>query len=355
MLTSGHYLNSAALSEESGKNLDLQPWKYKPQKWCEDYVDIKIINTSICGSCIHTLSNGWPSPTSYPAICGHEIVGRVVKAGTNTSHRIGDRVGIGAQSGSCGSCELCKADLDQFCEKGMVLTYQGKWPDGTVAQGGFSNYIRVHGKFAIPIPKDMPSDIAAPLMCAGITTYSPIKKGAGPGKKVAVVGIGGLGHLGIQWSIALGSETYALSRSESKKKDAVKMGLNPENYIVTSDREATVKKWSSKFDLILCTSSEANLPLEDLYFPLLRSQGKLTLVGLPEEKIPAISAHSLVIKEISFGGSFIGSPALIKEMLEVAVKHKVQAWTTTHPMSEVSQKVKDMRDGKALYRYVMVN
>ncbi|CAH7689731.1 chaperonin 10-like protein [Phakopsora pachyrhizi] len=346
----------AAMDEKSGKSLDLDPWSYKPQKWCEDYVDIKISHTSICGSCIHTLNNGWPTPTIYPAICGHEIIGKVARAGKNTTHKLGDRVGVGAQSGGCGSCEFCQSDLDQFCDKGMIGTYQGKWPDKTVAQGGYADYIRVQGKFAIPIPDELSSETAAPLMCAGITTYNPIKSGgAGPGKKVAIVGIGGLGHLGIQWSIALGAETYALSHSESKKKDVVEMGLKPENFIITSDRGDTVKKWSKKFDLILCTSFQADLPLEDLFFPLLRPQGRLTIVGLPEEKIPAIYGQSIVGKAISFGGSVIGPPALIKEMLDIALKHKVRAWTTTHPMKEVSQKVKDMKNGKARYRFVMQN
>ncbi|MBW0495954.1 hypothetical protein O181_035669 [Austropuccinia psidii MF-1] len=346
----------AALDEKAGKKLELQLYSYKPQSWNEALVDIKISHCSICGSCIHTLKNGWPSPTQYPAVCGHEIIGEIVQAGKNSGHKIGTRVGVGAQAGACGTCDYCKNDQDTFCAKGMIGTYQGKWSDGSVSQGGYADYIRVQGKFAIEIPPQLPSETAAPMMCAGITTYNPIKSGgAGPGKNVAIVGIGGLGHLGLQWSNALGAETFAISHSDSKLADAEKLGVKKENFIIAKDLEETVKKWSNKFDLIVCTSNQTDLPIDSLYFPLLKAQGRLTLVGLPEQKLPQFFGHALVQKSISFGGSVIGPPEMIKEMLEVAVKHNVKAWTSTHPMNEVSQKVKDMEDGKARYRFVMYN
>ncbi|POW22886.1 hypothetical protein PSHT_00683 [Puccinia striiformis] len=351
----------AAHDEKSGKALDLQPYKYTPQKWEESLIDIKITHCSICGSCIHTLQNGWPSPTQYPAICGHEIVGTVVKAGKDSGHKTGSRVGVGAQAGSCGSCETCKAGDENFCGKGMIGTYQGKWADGSLGVADYQIFslredMRVQGKFAIEIPKELPSESAAPMMCAGITTYNPVKSGgAGPGKKVAIVGIGGLGHFGIQWAKALGADVYAISHSDSKKNDAEKLGVKKENFIIVKNAEETVKEWENTFDLIVCTSNQNDLPVDKLYFPLLRSQGRLTIVGLPEEKIPAFYGHALVGKGISFGGSLIGPPAMIKEMLDVAVKHNVKAWTSSHPMAEVSQKVKDMEAGKARYRFVMTN
>jgi len=346
----------AAMDESAGKKLDLEIYKYTPQKWHEGLIDIKITHSSICGSCIHTLTNGWPSPTQYPAICGHEIVGEVVRAGQTSGHKLGSRVGVGAQSGSCGSCEWCEDDQEPFCETGMIGTYQGKWEDGSLAQGGYADYIRVQGKFAIEIPEELSSETAAPMMCAGITTYNPVKMGgAGPGKKVAIVGIGGLGHLGLQWAKALGADTYAISHSDSKLGDAEKLGVKKENFIIAKDQEETAKKWKDKFDLIVCTSFQKDLPIETLYFKLLRPQGRLTIVGLPEEKIPAFFGQALVNKAISFGGSIIGPPVLIKEMLDVAVKHNVRSWTSSHPMKEVSQKVKDMDQGKARYRFVMTN
>ncbi|KAA1076799.1 hypothetical protein PGT21_019498 [Puccinia graminis f. sp. tritici] len=346
----------AAHDEKAGKALDVKPYKYTPQKWHEGLVDIKITHCSICGSCLHTLQNGWPSPTHYPAICGHEIVGEIVQAGKESGHKVGSRVGVGAQAGSCGSCENCKSDLETYCQKGMIGTYQGKWADGSVAQGGYADYVRVQGKFAIEIPKELSSETAAPMMCAGITTYNPVKSGgAGPGKKVAIVGIGGLGHLGIQWAKALGADVYAISHSDSKKEDAEKLGVKPENFIISKDEKETSQKWANSFDLIVCTSNQHNLPVDTLFFPLLKPQGRLTIVGLPEEKIPAFYGHALVGKGISFGGSLIGPPAMIKEMLEVAVKHDVKSWTSSHPMAEISQKLKDMDAGKARYRFVMTN
>ncbi|KAH9458705.1 hypothetical protein MJO28_005788 [Puccinia striiformis f. sp. tritici] len=346
----------AAHDEVSGKALDLQPYKYTPQQWSEALVDIKITHCSICGSCLHTLQNGWPRPTQYPAICGHEIIGTVVKAGKESGHQVGLRVGVGAQAGACGSCDNCQSGVETYCEKGMIGTYQGQWSDGSVAQGGYADYVRVEGKFAIEIPKELSSENAAPMMCAGITTYNPVKNGgAGPGKKVAIVGIGGLGHLGIQWAKALGADVYAISHSDSKLDDAEKLGVKKENFIICKDNEETAKKWKNTFDLIVCTSHQADLPVDKLYFPVLKAQGRLTIVGLPEEKIPAFYGHALVGKGISFGGSLIGPPAMIKEMLDVAVKHNVKSWTSSHPMNEVSQKLKDMKDGKARYRYVMTN
>ncbi|KAA1122220.1 hypothetical protein PGTUg99_034523 [Puccinia graminis f. sp. tritici] len=136
----------AAHDEQAGKALDVKPYKYTPQKWHEGLVDIKITHCSICGSCLHTLQNGWPSPTHYPAICGHEIVGEIVQAGKESGHKVGSRVGVGAQAGSCGSCENCKSDLETYCQKGMIGTYQGKWADGSVAQGGYADYVRVQGQ-----------------------------------------------------------------------------------------------------------------------------------------------------------------------------------------------------------------
>ncbi|KAH9816586.1 zinc-binding alcohol dehydrogenase [Melampsora americana] len=354
--TPEQFTGYAAHDESAGKKLDLEIYKYTPQKWHEGLIDIKITHCSICGSCIHTLTNGWPSPTKYPAICGHEIVGEVVRAGNDSGHQVGSRVGVGAQSGSCGSCEWCKSDQEPFCNKGMVGTYQGEWEDGSLAQGGYADYIRVKGKFAIEIPKELSSETAAPMMCAGVTTYNPVKMGgAGPGKKVAIVGIGGLGHLGLQWAKALGAETFAISHSDSKLADAEKLGVKKENFIIAKDQEETAKKWENKFDLIVCTSFQKDLPIEKLYFRLLRPKGRLTIVGLPEEKIPAFFGQALIGKGISFGGSIIGPPALIKEMLDVAVKHNVRSWTSSHPMKEVSQKVKDMDQGKARYRFVMTN
>ncbi|GAA5876101.1 hypothetical protein JCM1840_002769 [Sporobolomyces johnsonii] len=346
----------AATTEEAGKRLELEKWSYTPQKWSEDDVDIKVDCCGVCGSCIHVLTNGWPSPTQYPAIAGHEIVGTVVRAGANTKHKVGDRVGVGAQAGSCRECEWCHAGKEQFCTKGQISTYQGKWPDGTISQGGYANFTRVNGKLALKIPESLKSEEVAPLLCAGVTVYSPLRRfHAGPGKKVGVIGIGGLGHLALQISNALGAETYALSHSDKKVADADKLGVHPDHFIVYKDHAATIAKWANTFDLILCTSSSNDIPVEALYFKLLRPEGTLVLCSLPEEKLPAMHGHALVVKSVTLAGSFIGGTVEIEELLELAVKHDIKAWVETRPMTEATQTLQDMHAGKARYRYVLKN
>jgi alcohol dehydrogenase (NADP+) len=182
-----------AVDEASGKAFNLTKIEYTPKVWSEDDVDIAISHCGVCGSDSHTITNGWPSPTSYFCIVGHEVVGTVVRAGKNSGHTVGARVGVGAQAGSCGECTMCEKKREQYCYKGMLGTYQGKWEDGSVAQGGYADFMRCRGRFAIPIPEGLDSETVAPLMCAGATTYSPLKRfGAGPGKKVGIIGIGGL-------------------------------------------------------------------------------------------------------------------------------------------------------------------
>ncbi|PLW24984.1 hypothetical protein PCANC_26719 [Puccinia coronata f. sp. avenae] len=311
----------AAHDEKAGKALDVKPYKYTPQKWHEGLVDIKIT---------HCRTRG-PAPTHYPAICGHEIVGTVVRAGKESGHTTGTRVGVGAQSGSCGSCESCKEGLETFCQKGMIGTYQGKWEDGSVAQGGYADYANSRSKSPRSFPRDCGPDDSG---------------GAGPGKKVAIVGIGGLGHLGVQWAKALGADVYAISHSDSKKEDAEKLGIQKDHFIITTDKDATIKKWGNTFDLIVCTSNQRELPVDTLFFPLLKAQGRLTILALPEEKI-RLSMDTHWWSRESALAKLDWPPAMIKEMLDVAVKHNVKAWTSSHPMNEVGQKLKDMDDGKA--------
>lgn len=174
----------------------------------------------------------------------------------------------------------------------MSGTYQGKCQDGSVAQGGYSTYTRQMGQLAVKVPDHLDSAATAPLLCAGVTCYAPLKRfGCGPGKKVGIIGIGGLGHLGLQIANAMGAEVYALSHSESKKAEAEKLGCKPENFIVTRDVKETASKWNKHFDILLNTSSGSDMPLESLYFPLLNNLGTLILCGLPEDKMPPFYCH----------------------------------------------------------------
>ncbi|KAH9182709.1 hypothetical protein AeNC1_015312, partial [Aphanomyces euteiches] len=203
--------------------LDVKPHEYEARPFDEEYgVEIKVTHCGICGSDLHTITGGW-GPIKYPLVVGHEIIGHVTRVGSKVDankYAIGARVGVGAQCGSCLDCSQCGRDRENLCSNGMIGTYNSKTPEGYTTQGGYADYYRCHYKFVVPIPDALSSESAAPMMCAGVTTYSPLKThGAGPGKKVGVVGIGGLGHLGIQWAVALGADVTALSSSDKKEKE----------------------------------------------------------------------------------------------------------------------------------------
>jgi len=327
--------------------------EYEPKTWTEDDVDIKISHCGICGSDLHTLRSGW-GQSLYPCCVGHEIAGIAVKVGKNVKHvKIGDRVGVGAQSGSCLDCEECTAGNEQYCLKGNVGTYNGKYPDGSKSYGGYADYCRAPSNFVIKIPDGISLAEAAPMLCGGITVYNPlVHNGAGPGKRIGVVGIGGLGHFGLLFAKALGcDEVVAISRSNGKKEDALKMGATK---FIATEEEGWNKKNARSLDLIVSTVSSPNMPLAE-YFQLLRTNGQFIQVGAPEDKIPAFSAFSLIAKGCKMGGSMIGSPSDISKMLEFAAKKQVHPWIQERPMKDANKAVVDMDKGDARYRYVLVN
>ncbi|KAI1616908.1 zinc-binding alcohol dehydrogenase [Exophiala viscosa] len=333
-------------------------WKeYEPKEFDENDVDIKITHCGVCGSDIHTLRSGW-APTNYPACVGHEIVGHAVKVGSKVKGiKVGDRVGVGAQSGACmnqkGDCEACADGLQQHCPH-MVQTYNDKWPSGAKSYGGYADYWRGQSDLVIPIPDGLPSDEAAPMLCGAITAFSPLtQNGAGPGKKVGIIGVGGLGHFGIMGAKALGcTEIIAISRSSSKKEDALKMGAT--GFIATDEEEDWATKHAGSLDLVVSTVSSPKMPLQQ-YLQLLRLKGKFVQVGAPEDVVPPINMFQLISKRVSIGGSLIGSPQEIKDMLKLFVEKGVHTWNVNVPMSEANKAVVDMDAGKARYRYVLVN
>jgi alcohol dehydrogenase (NADP+) len=214
----------------------------------------------------------------YPVCVGHEIAGTAVRVGKNVKHiKVGDRCGVGAQSGSCLDCEECSDGQEQFCSKGMTGTYNGKYPDGSKSYGGYADYCRAPGHFAIKIPDELTLAEAAPMLCGGITVYNPlVHNGAGPGKRVGIVGVGGLGHFGLLWAKALGcKEVVAISRTHSKEADAKKMGAD--RFIATED-EGWAKKNGKSLDLIVSTVSSPKMPLSE-YLSLLRTNGQFIQVG----------------------------------------------------------------------------
>ncbi|KIW07804.1 uncharacterized protein PV09_01726 [Verruconis gallopava] len=329
---------------------------FAPRKFTDDDVDIEISHCGVCASDNHTLRAGW-GPTIYPCVVGHEIVGRAVRVGKNVEHiKVGDRVGVGAQADSCrrADCPDCADGNENHCV-GMINTYAMKWP-GTeeVSYGGYADYHRARGHFTFKIPEGLDSIEAAPMLCAGITAYSPLKRnGCGPGKRIGIVGIGGLGHYGIIWARALGATTVvAISRSSTKRDEATKLGAT--GFIATGEDPDWATKHARSLDLIVSTVSSHDLPLSG-YLSLLAPDGQFIQVGSPEDELPRFSAFHLIGKGAKLGGSCIGPPWEIKEMLEFAAKNGVKGWTEARPMSEANQVIVDQENGKARFRYVLVN
>jgi uncharacterized zinc-type alcohol dehydrogenase-like protein len=274
-------------------------------------VAFDISYAGICHSDIHQAREEW-GPAIFPMVPGHEIAGIVTAIGSSVSKfKVGDRIGVGVFVDSCRVCENCKAGLQQYCLEGMTGTYNQLERDGkTVAMGGYSNYFVVNEDYAVTIPANLPLEGVAPLLCAGITLYSPIKHwGVGPGKKVAVMGLGGLGHMGVKFSAAMGADVTVLSHSPAKEADSRAMGAH--SFIATND-EAVFTKHSKSFDVILNTvSAEVNI---DHYLNLLKLDGTLVVIGLPGKPY-AVNAGTLLNGRRSIGGSMIGGMPELQEMI----------------------------------------
>lgn len=329
---------------------------YEAKTWEEEDIDIEISHCGVCGSDLHTLRSGW-GETPYPAVVGHEIVGKATRVGKNVKKgiKVGDRVGVGAQSKSClkPDCEMCSAGIENHCQNDFVQTYGSKYKDGKTAQGGYAKYWRGNSHFVFKIPDAVPSEMAAPMLCGGVTTYAPLKRhGCGPGKKVGVVGIGGLGHFALLWAKALGADkVVAISRSRTKEDDARKLGAD--EFIATSE-DGWDSKNAASLDLIISTVSSPKMPLQG-YIGLLGFRGTFVQLGLPEDPLPSFAAAALIMKEVKMTGSLVGSPGEIEEMLKLASDKKVKAWIQERPMKDANQTIKDFEAGKPRYRFCLVN
>ena len=281
-------------------------------------VRIEIAYSGICHSDLHQARNEWFEGI-FPMVPGHEISGHVVEVGAKVSkHKIGDRVGVGTMVGSCGECEYCLAGRQNVCLKGNVQTYNGRYYDGSPTYGGYAREIRVHEDFVLSIPDALDMAEAAPLLCAGITVYSPLKRwGAAPGKRVAIVGLGGLGHMAVKFAAAFGAEVSVLGHSDHKTADALEFGAT--RYIKTSDPE-TFEKYTNTFDIILNTTS-ANLNVDKM-LSLLRVGGSLVNVGLPGAD-EHFNPFSLIASMKSISGSNTGGISEHQEMLDFCAKHSI--------------------------------
>ncbi len=313
-----------------------------------DDVAIDIAYAGICHSDIHQARDEW-FPGTYPMVPGHEITGTVSAVGDDvTRFSAGDRVGVGCFIDSCGECEYCERGEEQFCTKGPVLTYNGRDYDGETTYGGYSRAIVVKDGFVVRIPDSIELDVAAPLLCAGITTYSPLRHwNVGPDSKVAVIGMGGLGHVAVQIAKALGAEVTVLSQSLSKRDDGIRLGAD--NYFATSERE-TFDELRSSFDLILNTVS-ANLKV-DRFLSLLRVDGTLVNVGVPTEP-DSYRAFSLIGGRKSIAGSNVGGLRETQEMLDFCAEHGIAAQIEKIGVDEVDEAYERVTASKVRFRCVI--
>ncbi|WP_226343742.1 NAD(P)-dependent alcohol dehydrogenase [Agilicoccus flavus] len=314
----------------------------------EHEVRIAIKFAGICHSDIHTVRSEW-GQIEYPMVVGHEIAGVVDEVGSGVSrYKVGDHVGVGCFVDSCRECENCKAGLDNYCLKGNVGTYNATGRDGKPTAGGYSTHIVVDENYVLRIPKNLGLDVAAPLLCAGITTYSPLAHwNAGPGKKVAVIGLGGLGHMAVKIAHAMGAEVSVLSQSLKKKEDGERLGAD--HYYATSD-ESTFEDLAGSFDLIVNTVS-ANLDLAQ-YLGLLRTDGALVQVGAPEKPIE-IPAFALIPGRKTLAGSMIGSIAETQEMLDFCGKHDLGAEVEVISADQVNEAYDRVVNSDVRYRFVI--
>ncbi|WP_431791857.1 NAD(P)-dependent alcohol dehydrogenase [Microbacterium paraoxydans] len=309
---------------------------------------IDIAFAGICHSDIHTVRGDW-GPQQYPLAPGHEITGTVAAVGSEvTKHALGDRVGVGCLVNSCRECVYCLRGDEQFCTQGAVGTYGAVDRDGTITQGGYSEQVVVTEDFVLRIPDALPLDAAAPLLCAGITTYSPLRHWkVGPGTRVAVVGLGGLGHMGVQIAHALGAEVTVLSQTLAKQDDGLRLGAD--RYFATGDRD-TFRDLRGSFDVILNTVS-AVIDLRS-YLGLLDVDGTIVCVGAPAEAL-ALNAGSLIAGRRSIAGSNIGGIRETQEMLDFCAEHGITAQIEVIPASAINDAYERVLASDVRYRFVI--
>ncbi|NKI40436.1 NAD(P)-dependent alcohol dehydrogenase [Streptomyces physcomitrii] len=309
-------------------------------------IDIKF--AGICHSDIHQARDGWGEGI-FPMVPGHEIAGVVSEVGPGvTKYAVGDRVGVGCFVDSCRECEYCEQGLEQYCAKGMTATYNALDKDGEPTYGGYSTHLVVDENYAVRIPEGLALDVAAPLLCAGITLYSPLRHwNAGPGKKVAIVGLGGLGHMGVKIAAALGAEVTVLSQSLSKQDDGLKFGAD--HYYATGDPK-TFQELAGTFDLIVSTVSA---PLDfGAYLSLLKTDGALVNVGAPEEPV-SMNLFSLIGGRKTLAGSAIGGIPETQEMLDFCAEHGFGAEIELIRAEQVNEAYERVLASDVRYRFVI--
>lgn len=327
----------------------LVPFTFERYAPGHEDIQIDILFCGICHSDLHTARNEWKH-TSYPVVPGHEIIGRVVKTGSKVSRfKAGDLAGVGCMVGSCGKCENCRDNEEQFCTNGTVFTYNSADPRGGDTYGGYSRTIVVNEKFVLQIPANLDPAKAAPLLCAGITTYSPLKHWkVSKGQKAGIVGLGGLGHMGVKIAHALGAHVVVFSTSAGKKNEAHRLGAD--EFVISKDA-AEMQKHGSSFNFILDTVSHSH----DLnpFLGLLKRNGVMCLLGAPENPHPPVNPSSLIFKRGSLAGSLIGGVRETQEMLDFCGKHNITSDIEIIPIQKVNEVYERMLKSDVKYRFVI--
>jgi alcohol/geraniol dehydrogenase (NADP+) len=321
---------------------ELLPYHYDPGKLGTHEVEIAITHCGVCHSDLHLISNDW-GISQYPFIPGHEIVGTVAAIGSEVrSFEIGQRVGLGWQSNSCGRCEWCMRGMENLCPEAEATCVH--------RNGGYAERVRGNDRFVVPIPDALPSEQAAPLLCGGITVYNPLRlHGVNPASRVGVVGVGGLGHIAIQFARAFGAEVTAFSTSASKEPEARALGAH---HFVHSRESKALKEVAGSLDFILSTINAD----QDwgTYVQALRPTGMLCFVGVPPSAV-SVHAFPLISGQRAISGNPTGSPYRLREMLDVAARHGVKATTELFPMSKANEAIEKVKKGKVRYRAVLAN
>ena len=330
-------------------NAKFVPFNFERRNLGEHDILIDVQFCGICHSDIHQAKGEWGN-SSYPMVPGHEIVGRVSKMGSRvTKFKLGDLAGVGCFVDSCRECSACEADQEQFCKVHCAATYNGTEMDEiTPTYGGYSKHYVVDEAYALKISPDQSLAAVAPLLCAGITTYSPLRRyNIGPGSKVAVLGLGGLGHMGVKIAVSLGAEVTVLSTSPSKKADALKLGAH--HFVVTSDR-VNLKPLAGSFNFILdCVSADHEM---DMYLKMLDIDGALVMVGLPENPVSA-RAFSLAGNNRTLAGSSIGGIKETQEMLDYCAEHNITSDVEVIPITKIEEAYERTIKADVRYRFVI--
>ncbi|MDN7138328.1 NAD(P)-dependent alcohol dehydrogenase [Pseudidiomarina sp. 1ASP75-14] len=330
---------------------ELEYFEFDRREPTELDVEIEIAYCGVCHSDLHQVRDEWGGNTVFPCVPGHEIVGKVTRVGSKVSkYKVGDNVGVGCMVDSCGHCHSCDDGHEQYCENGFVATYNGEDKhSGGVTFGGYSNRITVTEDFVLRVADDADLAGVAPLLCAGITTYSPLRHwGVSKGHKVGVVGLGGLGHMAVKLAKAMGAEVVLFTTSPGKVEDGKRLGAD---HVVISKDEEAMAEWVNSLDFILNTvAAPHNL---DEYLALLRLDGTMCLVGVPAESHPSPSVFNLIAKRRSLAGSLIGGIAETQEMLDFCAEHNITSDIELIAMNDINKAYERMLRSDVKYRFVI--